>query len=147
MAILKVNNQGAVRNWNGIFNDLFGDLDATNSQFSLNRNGTQIPVNIEEKEDAFEVSLLAAGRNKENFVLNVENKVLTISYNDEKGNEVVNQKMLRREFASYNFKRSFNLDEKVNTDAISAKYENGILYVTLPKKEEVKPVSKQIAIQ
>lgn len=147
MAILKVNNQGAVRNWNGIFNDLFGDFETSNPNFGLNRNGTQIPVNIEEKEGAFEVSLLAAGRNKENFGLNVENQVLTISYNDEKGNEAVNQKMLRKEFSTYNFKRSFNLDEKVNTDAISARYENGILYVTLPKKEEVKPVSKQIAIQ
>ena len=56
------------------------------------------------------------------------------------------KKFIKKEFSSRSFKRSFNLDEKINAEAINAKYENGILTLTLPIKEEVKVLPKEIAV-
>ena len=61
-------------------------------------------------------------------------------------NEEKTAKIVRREFNFTSFKRSFNLDEKIDTEKIEAKYENGILQVILPKKEVQKPLVKQISI-
>jgi len=55
--------------------------------------------------------------------------------------------VVRREFKQQSFKRSFTVDEKINAEAISAQYVNGVLVLNLPKKEEVKPATKQINIQ
>lgn len=103
-------------------------------------------ANIVDKETEFEIQIMAPGRNKENFELSVDKNILTISdktdYNaaaDEKAKE----KFAKKEFVVAPFKRSFNLSNKVNKDAITAKYENGILFVTVPKKAEViKPAVK-----
>jgi HSP20 family protein len=91
--------------------------------------------------------LNAPGRNKEDFKINLENGLLTISF--EKKEEIENKdyKTIRKEFAYRSFKRSFSLDEKINTSGIQAKYENGILKVYLPKKEEVVVNPQQINIQ
>ena len=72
--------------------------------------------------------------------------MLTISYENNDQAENKDYKTVRREFSYKNFKRSFSLDEKVNADAIEARYENGILQIFIPKKEEVKNVPKQITI-
>jgi HSP20 family protein len=103
-------------------------------------------VNIHETTEGYHVELNAPGRNKEDFKINVENGLLTISY--EKKEEVENKdyKTLRREFKYNSFKRSFSLDEKVNAEAIQAKYENGVLKLFLPKKDEVKVAPKEITI-
>ncbi len=85
------------------------------------------------------------GRNKEDFKLNIEKDLLTVIY--EKKEETQPYKTIRKEFVFSSFKRSFSLDEKINAEAIEAKYENGILKVYLPKKEEVKIAPKQISIQ
>ena len=62
-------------------------------------------------------------------------------------NKEENKQFIKREFATQSFKRSFTLDEKINADDINAKYEDGILFLSLPKKEEVKVVPKEIVIQ
>jgi HSP20 family protein len=105
------------------------------------------PVNISEDEQGFTLELNVPGRNKEDFKLNVENGLLTISYEKKEEAENTPQKFVRKEFTYPSFKRSFTLDEKINAEAIGAKYENGILKITLPKKEEVKNAPKQISIQ
>jgi HSP20 family protein len=105
------------------------------------------PVNISEDEQGFTLELNVPGRNKEDFKLNVENGLLTISYEKKEEAENIPQKFVRKEFTYPSFKRSFTLDEKINAEAIGAKYENGILKITLPKKEEVKNAPKQISIQ
>jgi len=145
MTVFKVNNRPVAKSWNGLVNDLFTDLE---NNFAVNQpSASKIPVNISESNNAFYLDLVAPGRKKEAFVLNVEKNILTISY-DQK-NEAVNEeiKSIRNEFALNSFKRSFNLDQRINTEAIEAKYDNGILKLTLPKKEEVKPEVKQISIQ
>lgn len=104
------------------------------------------PVNIKETEKEYLLDIVAPGMNKEDFSINIENNQLTISA--EKKEETVNEneKQIRKEFKFQSFKRSFTLDEKINADNISAQYVNGVLTLNLPKKKEVKPATKQIAI-
>ena len=87
------------------------------------------------------------GRNKEDFNVAVDKGLLTISY--EKKEEAKNEdvKVVRREFNFQSFKRSFTVDEKINTEAIQAKYENGLLKLLLPKKAESQQPVKTITIQ
>ncbi|HYO21580.1 MAG TPA: Hsp20/alpha crystallin family protein [Flavisolibacter sp.] len=104
------------------------------------------PVNIRETEKEYFLDLVAPGLNKEDFKISLENNLLTVAV--EKGEETVNEgeRYIRREYRSQGFKRSFTLDEKVNADAIAAQYVNGVLTLNLPKREEVKPATKQISI-
>ena len=103
-------------------------------------------VNIQETTEGYHLELNVPGRNKEDFKINIENGLLTISFEQKEIAENPDFKTLRREFSFKNFKRSFSLDEKVNSEAIQAKYENGILKLYLPKKEEIKVAPKEIAI-
>ncbi len=106
-------------------------------------------VNIIEKDDTFELHLAAPGLKKEDFNINLDNDLLTISSeikNDEEVKDTV--KFTRREFNYGSFKRSFNLPESVDTAKITASYTDGVLAVALPKREEaqVQP-SRLIEIQ
>jgi len=85
--------------------------------------------------------------NKEDFKVNVEKGLLTISYEKKTETENKDYKTHRKEFNVTSFKRSFNIDENINVEAIQAKYENGVLKLLLPKKEEVKVLPKEISIQ
>ena len=141
MTLVKLNNR-PVPSFSGLFNEFFNELPAFYSE-----HNTTVPVNITETADAYHLELNAPGRNKEDFNVNIENGLLTISY--EKKEEAKNEdlKSVRREFTFKSFKRSFTLDEKVDADNIQAKYENGLLKFHLPKKEQAKEVKKQISIQ
>lgn len=103
-------------------------------------------VNIHETNEAYHLELAAAGLNKEDFKIQAENDLLTISFEKKEETEQTDAKLIRREFSHQSFKRSFSLDEKINVEAIQARYENGILKLTLPKKEEVKISPKEITI-
>jgi HSP20 family protein len=126
-----------------IFDEFFGSYPTSNPD-GVSKSSVQ--VNIYEGDQGYHLELNVPGRNKEDFKLNVEKDLLTISY--EKKNEAENKSLrsIRTEFEFSSFKRSFTLDEKINTDAIEAKYDNGILQVYLPKKEEVKISPKQISV-
>ena len=130
------------RNLNNLFDEFFNAVPAT-----WNNNLNVPPANIYESQDAFHLDLQAPGLNKEDFKISVDKGLLTISYEHKAETENKDLKTYRREFASRSFKRTFSVDEKINTDAIAAKYDTGVLKLTLPKKEEVKVQPKQIAIQ
>jgi HSP20 family protein len=130
---------------NTVFDELLNTLPATWGNDV--KSTSAAPVNINEAENGYELQFNVPGRNKEDFTINVENGQLTVSYEKKEQNNSTNVKAVRREFSFHSFKRSFNLDEKINADGIEAKYENGILKVFLPKKEEVKNAPKQISIQ
>ena len=117
-------------------NDFF---DWSNRNFS--KTNTTIPaVNIKEDEDGFKVEMSAPGLEKDDFKIELNNSLLTISCEKQEENEnVENEKYSRKEFSYQSFTRSFNLPEMVGNDKIEAKYENGILKVSIPKKEEAKP--------
>lgn len=138
MALVKHN----YRNLNNLFDEFFSGVPA-----NWSKDLHVPPVNIYESKEAFHLDLLAPGLNKEDFKINVEKDLLTISY--EHKTEEVNKevKTYRTEFATRSFKRTFSVDEKIDAEAISAKYDAGVLKLTLPKKEEVKVQPKQITIQ
>ena len=126
---------------NNLFDDFFSNLP---SQTEWNHSSTA--VNIHESNNGFTVELNASGRNKEDFKISAEKGILTISYEKKEETQNKDYKTLRREFSLQSFKRSFNLDDNINIDGIQAKYENGVLSVFLPKKEEVKVQTKEISI-
>ena len=132
--------------YNTLFDEFFNAFPA-NWGRDNESNWSVVPVNIHETNDGYHVELNAPGRNKEDFKINVENGLLTVSFEKKEETENKDYKTIRREFSYTNFKRSFSLDEKVNAEAIQAKYENGVLKLFLPKKEEVKIAPKQITIQ
>ena len=104
-------------------------------------------VNISEHPDRFEVEVAAPGMKKEDFKVNLEHNVLTLSGEHNMENESKDKKFTRKEFSYSSFQRSFTLPENVNASGIEAKYNDGILKLVLPKKEEVKQnPSKQITV-
>jgi HSP20 family protein len=130
---------------NNLFDELFNNFPANWGKEA--QQGFAIPpANIHETDDAYHVELSAPGRNKEDFSINVDNGLLTIGYEKKESAEKKEYKTIRKEFSYRSFKRSFSLDEKINTAGIQAKYENGVLLVLLPKKEEVKSVPTQITV-
>ena len=92
------------------------------------------------------VELSAPGFDKNDFKLEVKDGVLTIFGKHEAEKEVKEKNYTRKEFNYGTFQRSFSLPQEVNEEAIDAKYENGILKVALPKKEETKKATKEIKI-
>jgi HSP20 family protein len=129
---------------NGFFDDdWFGDP-------SLVQSGINTPaVNIKDTLDHLEVEIAAPGMKKDDFQVDLENDMLTISaeVRSESSDADKEGKYSRREFSYSSFSRSFALPNSVVADKIAAKYKDGVLRITLPKKEEAipKPV-KQIAI-
>ena len=96
----------------------------------------------------YRIEVAAPGLEKGDFEVRVDQEVLTISARKEAKTEDSSDKYTRREFNYLEFKRNFHLPETVNVEDISANYENGILHVTLAKKEEAKPApAKTIEIK
>ena len=120
--------------------DTFFNEDILNYPTKVNHLKKSVPsVNIKESENAFNLELAAPGLTKADFKIELHEDILTISAEQKVDNEVKEDKYTRREFSFQSFKRSFNLPETIDTSNINAKYENGVLLVDLPKKEEAKP--------
>ena len=124
--------------------DLF---DWSNRNFS-NTNTTLPSVNIKEDTDGFEVEMAAPGFSKNDFKIELNNDVLKISSEKKIENETKGcQRFTKHEFSYQSFCRSFSLPNTVDNDKINAKYENGMLKILIPKREEAKPKPiRQIAI-
>lgn len=107
------------------------------------------PVNIIENEDRYVLSLSVPGMKKDDFKIALEGLILTISTEAEEEKEETEERFTRREYNFYSFSRSFTLPEDVKPEYIEAKYEDGLLKIVLPRKEEVKPMTatRQIAVQ
>jgi len=117
-----------------------GDLfDWSNHNFS--RTNTTLPsVNIKENPDEFKVEVAAPGFDKGDFKLELNHDVLTISSEKQFENETKgNEHFSRREFSYQSFTRSFTLPNIADSERIDANYDNGILSVSIPKKEDAKP--------
>jgi HSP20 family protein len=142
MTLVKVNN----RPFGNLFNDLLSEFPVAARSFG--QELLAFPqTNVVETPEAFHLELNAPGRTKEDFKVQVENGLLTVSFEKKEDSaQTEGYKTIRREFEFKSFKRSFSADDKINTEGIQAKYENGILKLLLPKKEESKPVAKQINI-
>jgi len=136
-----------------LFNDLFRPWDALfeNNGGSLLRNLSPLSMpaaNIVENKDHYEVSLAAPGMKKDDFNIDLEGNVLTISAEKEEKIEQKDERYSRQEFNYTSFSRSFTLPQWVNKDKIDATYENGLLRVNLPKTEDAKKLSaKHITVK
>jgi HSP20 family protein len=106
--------------------------------FGSEFQGTVPAVNVREDKNNFILEVAAPGMSKENFDLKLENNVLTISGKKEESKEQKEEKWNRREFYYSSFQRSFYLPEVVDSEHIEAHYKDGLLMVTVPKKEEAK---------
>jgi HSP20 family protein len=97
-------------------------------------------VNVVESPEAFRLELAAPGMNKEDFDVKIEKDLLTITAEKQTKTEegAEKEKYVRREFHYTKFKRSFQLSDNVDATKVEARYENGILHLTVPKKEEAK---------
>ena len=135
----------AKRNLNNfsIFSPMFNDfnrelLNWGNSNYSS--TSTTVPsVNSKEDGDTFEVEVAAPGMSKDDFKITLDGNLLTISSAKEEKNEEKRDNYTRREFSYQSFQRSFELHrDVVDQDNIEARYENGLLRLTIPKKEEAK---------
>ncbi len=114
-------------------------MDWNNSNFS-STNSTIPAVNIKENDESFIIEVAAPGMSKENFAVNLDGDRLLISSERRDDKEEQDGNYSRREFSYQSFNRSFTIPEgTVDGDRIVAKYNDGILIITLPKKEEVKP--------
>lgn len=105
-----------------------------------------VPVNIIEKESHYQIEVVAPGFEKTDFKINLDQQTLTISVEKPEAETPHSEKNIRKEFYLRGFKRSFTIDNKVDTDTIEAKYVNGILIVSIQKKEINKTASKDIEV-
>ncbi|MEN8817494.1 MAG: Hsp20/alpha crystallin family protein [Nonlabens sp.] len=101
-------------------------------------------VNVSEKDDTFLLEMSIPGFKKEDISIEVDKDLLTISSDVETSNEEATEQFTRKEFSKQSFRRAFNLPETVNQDKIDATYENGILTIALPKKDEALPQPKRL---
>jgi len=128
MRIVKYNNNNVFPSLiNEFFNDDFG-------MNFLNRSHSVPSVNSIENNDSFEIDFAVPGMKKEDFTIELNDKVLVIS--SETSNTMENDKMRLNEFNFSSFQRSFRVPDSVDQDKIKANYKNGILKIKLPKRKE-----------
>lgn len=113
-------------------------------------DGLTVPVNINESDSAYELHVMAPGLKKEDFRINVDRNVLHISYEHKEAEVNAEDKTaprwLRKEYKLATFRRSFTLNEKIDISGINAKYNDGVLVVSLPKKELQQPLNQEISV-
>ena len=141
-----------------IFEDLFNPENYWDRLADVANFGSTLPaVNIKENPENFTVEVAIPGKAKEDFTIELNEDMLTISSESKTENTETSEDLpagrqggryTRKEFNYASFRRAFHLPETVEQDKIEAKYENGILMVEVPKKEEVKAkaVKRMIAV-
>tara|TARA_B100000989_G_scaffold111011_1_gene81433 strand:- start:329 stop:754 length:426 start_codon:yes stop_codon:yes gene_type:complete len=136
------------RNTDQLFTSIFDDFFGSNIFDSRTLKRNHLPsVNILDNEKFFELNLAAPGKNRKDFIIELEDQILTISSESFSNNDD-SDNFTRQEYRYDNFKRSFRLPDSINTSLIKAKYENGILSISLPKhKEAIPEPKKQIEIK
>jgi HSP20 family protein len=124
-----------------------------NDDFGIPNVLQQTPVNITETNEAYEIEMVAPGREKSEFAISLDKNLLTISYEkkviekETTDKDEFANKFILKEFSIKNFKRTFTINEKGDATKITASYNNGILHVIVPKKEIVIVVPTTITVQ
>jgi len=145
MTLVKFNgNKGGVVNpW---FNDVFDTF--VNDSFLSDRLLTKVPaVNIAETDNEFHIELAVPGLKKEDFKINLDKNVLSVSVEKNSESTDEGKKYSKREYSYQSFVRSFTLPETVDHAKIDAEYTDGILKLNVAKKEEAKIQSREIAVK
>lgn len=143
MTLVKFNNR--TRNTAPYFNNVFDSLfsEALNKNYTVNK----IPgVNILESETAYTIELAAPGLEKGDFQISLKKENLSVWAEKKTADTAELKSYSRKEFDYYSFARSFVLPESVDAEKISAEYLNGILTITIGKKLNVQPETKEIKV-
>jgi HSP20 family protein len=136
------NKNGSIAGFNQVFDSIFNDT------FFSDRIISRVPAaNISETADHYHIELAAPGLKKEDFKLKLEREVLTVSVEQLNQNQEQQRKFARREFSFSSFVRAFTLPESANVEGIQARYNEGVLCIDIPKREEAKMISREIEIQ
>lgn len=139
MAIVRWNS-GTVPTVSRLFDDFFRTEFPDWSRKNFASEGGSLPaVNVKETDDEYRLEVAAPGMSKKDFKVEVDNGVITISAEREVSNESKDDGYTRREFSYESFQRAFSLPDGADDNKISAKYNDGILYISLPKKPEARP--------
>ena len=145
MTLVKFNNsqRNAVSPWfNDVFDSLFND-SVLNDRFV-----TKTPaVNIAETENAFEIELAVPGLKKEDFKINLDKNVLSVSAEKKAENIEEGKKYSKRAYSYTSFARSFTLPEVADQAKIEAEYTDGILKLNVAKKDEAKAQTREISVK
>jgi HSP20 family protein len=151
-SIVKSNSGSLPKTFTGLVDNFFQEGISTilNDNFwnvgglSLSQ---QVPVNIKETNTAYELQVVAPGLKKQDFKLNLADDMLTISFEQKPEDYEEGTKWVRNEYRLRSFERNFHLDETVDDSNISAKYLDGVLTITIPKKREVQKIVQNITVQ
>lgn len=142
MSLIKTNKNGDL--FPSFMTDFFDtDRFLTPNWFRTGFESAVPSVNIKENGKEFHIELAAPGFTKGDFKISVEDNILTISAEKEEEKKEENERYTRKEFSFNSFSRSFTLPGTVNADKVDAKYTDGILNLSIPKKEEAKAISKK----
>ena len=148
MTNVKSNGVPFERTLTSLFDDFFTEVPALlKTDVKQPNYRGHAPVNISETEDAYLIDVVAPGYEKTDFKINLDKNILSISAENKTEANSENNKNLSKEFHLRSFKRTFTIDHTIDTEQIEAKYVNGILKVSLNKKEKEKAASKDIEIQ
>ncbi len=135
-----------IKRTNDLFPTFFDDF-LGRDLFESNRSGlsqTMPAVNIRETEDDYIVEMVSPGLNKKDFKVELDNQLLTISYEKEASKDDKNENYTKQEFSYSSYQRSFTLPKTVESNKIEARYKDGILNIIIPKKEEAKKQASRL---
>ncbi len=133
-----------------IFDDLVNPWTDLFNNFRLGPSNFSVPaVNITTHNGDYTITMAVPGMKKDDFKIDFDDNLLTISCSKEASNEDKNARYTRKEYNYASFSRTFTIPNEVNTDKIDAHYENGLLSIKLPIREEFKKIaaSKHIPIK
>ena len=146
MTLVKFSNgqkSNAVNPW---FSDVFDSI--INDSFLNDRFVNKVPaVNIAETENEFQIELAVPGLKKEDFKINLDKNVLSVSAEKKTENADETKKYSKKEYSYNSFVRSFTLPETADQTKISAEYNDGVLKLVVAKKEEAKLQAREIAVK
>jgi HSP20 family protein len=147
MTILKTYTRPQEKSFNNLIGDLFYGFPSLLQEDQRNIFRQSVPVNITESEAGYQLEVVAPGFAKEEIKIDLDKNLLTI-FGERKAEEGKDKvKNIRKEYEYKTFKRTFTVNENIDTEKISANYVNGVLTVDLPRKVEVKEPVKQITVQ
>ena len=146
MALVKFNEGREGNLTRSSFSDIFENF--FNDSVISDRMISRVPaVNIAESEGHYHIELAAPGLKKEDFKLDLDRNVLTISAEKTTEQENKEKQYNKREYSYTSFVRSFTLPDSVDDGKIDASYTDGVLKIDVAKKEEAKSVHRQISIK
>ena len=137
-------NRGTALNpWIGdVFDNFFND------NFLSDRMVSRVPaVNISETDEHYHIELAVPGLSKEDFKINLDENVLSISAEKKEESQEEKKNYSRKEYSYTSFVCSFNLPDSVDQSSIEAAYQNGVLKIDVAKREEAKHQTREISIK